>query len=127
MKLQFSKDAMPFAAMAMVEIGEVGLITLGKAAMSSGMSNFVYVVYSNALGTVILLHYFIYSTYRFFFSLRSLNFLFSFSLILVTFFSYYWIKRVFFFFLFVYVCRSKNGTSLTVSFLCKFFLLGLLG
>ncbi|KDO66261.1 hypothetical protein CISIN_1g019712mg [Citrus sinensis] len=50
--------------MALVEIGEVGMITLGKAAMSSGMSNFVYVVYYNALGTFILLHYFIYNTYR---------------------------------------------------------------
>ncbi|GAY46700.1 hypothetical protein CUMW_099090 [Citrus unshiu] len=64
MKLDSSTDTAPFVAMALVEIGEVGMITLGKAAMSSGMSNFVYVVYYNALGTFILLHYFIYNTYR---------------------------------------------------------------
>ncbi|KAJ0112992.1 hypothetical protein Patl1_02699 [Pistacia atlantica] len=57
-------DAAPFTAMVLVEFGEVGMITLGKAAMSSGMSNFVYVVYYNALGTFILLHYFLYHTYR---------------------------------------------------------------
>ncbi|KAL5793134.1 hypothetical protein ACOSP7_001728 [Xanthoceras sorbifolium] len=64
MGLGFSTDSLPFAAMAVVEIGEVGMITLAKAAMSGGMSNFVYVVYYNALGTFLLFHYFIYRCYR---------------------------------------------------------------
>ncbi|KAK3183523.1 hypothetical protein Dsin_030809 [Dipteronia sinensis] len=64
MSLGFSMDSLPFAAMAVVEVGEVGMITLAKAAMSGGMSNFVYVVYYNALGTFLLSHYFIYRCYR---------------------------------------------------------------
>ncbi|KAH7867382.1 hypothetical protein Vadar_032764 [Vaccinium darrowii] len=46
---------LPFAAMVMVECFDVGLTTLSKAAMSKGMSHFVFVVYSNALATLILL------------------------------------------------------------------------
>lgn len=45
----------PFAAMMMAEFFDVGLMTLSKAALSKGMSNFVFVVYSNALATLILL------------------------------------------------------------------------
>ncbi|KAI8543811.1 hypothetical protein RHMOL_Rhmol08G0248000 [Rhododendron molle] len=45
----------PFAAMVMAEFFDVGLITLSKAALSKGMSSFVFVVYSNALATLILL------------------------------------------------------------------------
>ncbi|XP_061338613.1 WAT1-related protein At3g28050-like isoform X2 [Gastrolobium bilobum] len=45
----------PFAAMVIVEFLDVGLATLSKAAMSRGMSHFVFVVYSNALATLILL------------------------------------------------------------------------
>ncbi|KAF7136527.1 hypothetical protein RHSIM_Rhsim08G0179900 [Rhododendron simsii] len=45
----------PFAAMMMAEFFDVGLITLSKAALSKGMSSFVFVVYSNALATLILL------------------------------------------------------------------------
>src|ERR1044072_37760 len=48
-------DATPFAAMVIVEFRDVGLSTLSKAAMSRGMSPFVFVVYSNALATLILL------------------------------------------------------------------------
>ncbi|KVI02513.1 hypothetical protein Ccrd_019204 [Cynara cardunculus var. scolymus] len=55
----FIEKALPFAAMVMVECGEVGMITLGKAAMNSGLSNLVYVVYYNALGTVLLLPNFV--------------------------------------------------------------------
>ncbi|XP_014508048.1 WAT1-related protein At5g40240 [Vigna radiata var. radiata] len=44
----------PFAAMIMVECLDVGLSTLGKAAMERGMNHFVFVVYSNALATLIL-------------------------------------------------------------------------
>lgn len=45
----------PFAAMVAVECLDVGLTTLSKAAMSKGMSHFVFVVYSNALASLILL------------------------------------------------------------------------
>lgn len=60
----FIEKALPFAAMVMVECGEVGMITLGKAAMNSGLSNLVYVVYYNALGTVLLLPNFIIHSCR---------------------------------------------------------------
>ncbi|XP_059644152.1 WAT1-related protein At5g40240-like [Cornus florida] len=46
---------LPFAAMVIVECLDVGLTTLSKAAMSRGMSHFVFVAYSNALATLILL------------------------------------------------------------------------
>ncbi|GAB2276560.1 hypothetical protein Dimus_011280 [Dionaea muscipula] len=52
------KAALPFSAMIMVECIEVGLTTISKAAMMKGMSNFVFVVYYNFLGTVILFPYF---------------------------------------------------------------------
>ncbi|KAH7550428.1 hypothetical protein JRO89_XS13G0189900 [Xanthoceras sorbifolium] len=45
---------LPFAAMVVVEVVDVGLTTLSKAAMSKGMSHFVFVVYSNALASLIL-------------------------------------------------------------------------
>ncbi|ESW27393.1 hypothetical protein PHAVU_003G198100 [Phaseolus vulgaris] len=45
----------PFAAMIMVECLDVGLSTLGKAAMNRGMNHFVFVLYSNAIATLILL------------------------------------------------------------------------
>ncbi|XP_057950712.1 WAT1-related protein At5g40240-like [Malania oleifera] len=45
----------PFAAMVAVGFLDVGMTTLSKAAMSRGMSHFVFVVYSNALATLILL------------------------------------------------------------------------
>lgn len=60
----YMKNTLPFAVMVIVEIGEVGMITLGKAAMNGGMSNLVYVVYYNTLGTLILLPYFILHTHR---------------------------------------------------------------
>nr|XP_043607174.1 WAT1-related protein At3g28050-like [Erigeron canadensis] len=60
----FLEKALPFAAMVMVECGEVGMITLGKAAMNDGLSNLVYVVYYNALGTIILLPNFVFHSCR---------------------------------------------------------------
>ncbi|KAL8266362.1 hypothetical protein R6Q59_003706 [Mikania micrantha] len=60
----FLEKVLPFAAMLLVECGEVGMITLGKAAMNSGLSNLVYVVYYNALGTVLLLPNFIIHSCR---------------------------------------------------------------
>ncbi|KAK2994097.1 hypothetical protein RJ640_024361 [Escallonia rubra] len=58
------KDSLPFTAMVIVEFGEVCMVTLAKAAMNSGMSNHVYVVYYNTLGTLILLPFFIIHTNR---------------------------------------------------------------
>ncbi|XP_019456817.1 PREDICTED: WAT1-related protein At5g40240-like isoform X2 [Lupinus angustifolius] len=45
----------PFAAMVIVECLDVGLTTMSKAAMSKGMNHFTFVVYSNALATLILI------------------------------------------------------------------------
>lgn len=58
------KAAAPFMAMITVETVEVGLSTLSKAAMKQGMSNFVFIVYYNALGTLILLPLFLCNTLR---------------------------------------------------------------
>ncbi|XP_004304597.1 PREDICTED: WAT1-related protein At5g40240-like [Fragaria vesca subsp. vesca] len=52
--------AVPFAAMVLVEIAEIGVSTISKAAMSKGMSHFVFIVYYNALGTLLLFPYFIF-------------------------------------------------------------------
>lgn len=48
-------NLMPYGAMVMVESLDVGMTTIAKAAMSKGMSHFVFVVYSNALASLILL------------------------------------------------------------------------
>ncbi|KAK8673536.1 hypothetical protein V6N13_111865 [Hibiscus sabdariffa] len=53
-------SAVPFVAMITVECTDVGLSVISKAALSKGMSNMVSVVYFNALGTLILLPYFIF-------------------------------------------------------------------
>ncbi|XP_048329358.2 WAT1-related protein At3g28050-like [Ziziphus jujuba] len=47
----------PLAAMVMVQFMGVGLTTISKAALSKGMSRPVFVVYSNALATLILIPY----------------------------------------------------------------------
>lgn len=49
------KSAVPFVGMIMAECAQVGLMILSKIAMSSGMSNLVFVFYSNALATLLLL------------------------------------------------------------------------
>ncbi|KAF3649272.1 putative RING-H2 finger protein ATL46-like [Capsicum annuum] len=56
----WSTDFLPFLAMVIVECGEMGMITLGKAAMNDGLNNLVYVVYYNALGTLFLLPFLIF-------------------------------------------------------------------
>lgn len=48
-------ESIPFVGMVMVECLDVGMTTISKAAMSKGMSHFVFVVYSNALASLILL------------------------------------------------------------------------
>ncbi|WJX88612.1 hypothetical protein P8452_70681 [Trifolium repens] len=53
---QYLLECTPFAAMVIVECLDVGLTTLTKAAMSTkGMNHFIFVLYSNALATLILL------------------------------------------------------------------------
>lgn len=47
--------AAPYAGMVMAECAQVGLMIISKAAMSSGMTNFAFVLYSNALASLILL------------------------------------------------------------------------
>ncbi|KAL4653517.1 hypothetical protein ACB092_01G309500 [Castanea dentata] len=65
MDVNYYKDGvLPFAALVMVEVCNVGMVTLSKAAMTSGMSNFSFVVYYNALGTFILFLYYIFHRYR---------------------------------------------------------------
>ncbi|XP_060193666.1 WAT1-related protein At3g28050-like isoform X1 [Lycium barbarum] len=60
----WSTDFFPFLAMMMVECCEMGMITLGKAAMNDGLSNLVYVVYYNAVGTLFLLPFLIFHRRR---------------------------------------------------------------
>ncbi|CAI9092859.1 OLC1v1028201C1 [Oldenlandia corymbosa var. corymbosa] len=49
------KIAAPYAAMVVAQTAQVGLIIVSKEAMSNGMSNFIFVSYSNALAALILL------------------------------------------------------------------------
>ncbi|GLU03060.1 hypothetical protein SLE2022_202780 [Rubroshorea leprosula] len=49
------KLVLPVVGMVMAECAQVGLMIVGKAAMSHGMSNFIFVFYSNALASLILL------------------------------------------------------------------------
>ncbi|XP_031277168.1 WAT1-related protein At3g28050-like isoform X2 [Pistacia vera] len=51
----FVVKLLPFAAMVAVETFDVGLTTLNKAAMSKGLSHFVFVVYANVIASLILL------------------------------------------------------------------------
>ncbi|KAK6920744.1 EamA domain [Dillenia turbinata] len=50
-------EMIPFVVMVVVECVDVGLTTISKAAMSNGMSNFVFVVYSNAFAALLLFPY----------------------------------------------------------------------
>ncbi|XP_024182050.1 WAT1-related protein At5g40240 isoform X2 [Rosa chinensis] len=49
------RDVLPFTAMVTVEITNVGLNILFKSATSKGLSNYVFIVYSYAFATVLLL------------------------------------------------------------------------
>lgn len=50
-----TKIAGPIVGMLMAECAQVGVIIVSKAAMSGGMSCLIFVVYSNALASLILL------------------------------------------------------------------------
>ena len=58
------EDVLPFLMMMIVECVEVGTMTLVKAAMNNGMSQLVYVVYSNLLGTIVLFPFFAVHNHR---------------------------------------------------------------
>lgn len=47
--------SMPTVGMVMAECAQVGLMMFSKAAMSNGMSNLIFVFYSNALASLVLL------------------------------------------------------------------------
>ncbi|GAB2280424.1 hypothetical protein Dimus_015057 [Dionaea muscipula] len=49
------ESAAPYLGMIMAECAQVGLIILSKQALASGMSSFVFVSYSNALASLVLL------------------------------------------------------------------------
>lgn len=49
------KGVLPYLGMVCAQLAQVGLMVVSKKAMSSGMSNFTFVFYSNALASLILL------------------------------------------------------------------------
>ena len=59
------EDVLPFVAMLMITCLDMSVLTIVKAAMNGGMSSIVYVVYHDALGTLILLPFFIIHIVRF--------------------------------------------------------------
>ncbi|XP_059316566.1 WAT1-related protein At3g28050-like isoform X1 [Lycium ferocissimum] len=59
------KEALPYIGMASTQFAQVGLMIVGKKAMSTGMTNFTFVFYSNALASLILLpSFFFYRSTR---------------------------------------------------------------
>ncbi|KAI7757077.1 hypothetical protein M8C21_028477 [Ambrosia artemisiifolia] len=53
------EDVLPFVAMLMLTCLDMVVLTIVKAAMNDGMGSIPYVVYHNALGTLILLPFFV--------------------------------------------------------------------
>ncbi|KAK4485782.1 hypothetical protein RD792_008429 [Penstemon davidsonii] len=54
MKL-LDNEATPYVGMVLASIAQVGLMIISKRAMASGMTNFTFVAYSNALASLLLL------------------------------------------------------------------------
>ncbi|KAJ0537280.1 hypothetical protein HanHA300_Chr08g0261731 [Helianthus annuus] len=48
------KGALPFLAMMVAQVSQVGLTLAGKKAIETGMQNFSYVFYSNALTCLVV-------------------------------------------------------------------------
>lgn len=65
------KEALPYIGMASTQFAQVGLMIVGKKAMSAGMTNFTFVFYSNTLAALILLPSFFF--YRYLFRFNSKN------------------------------------------------------
>ena len=59
------EDVLPFVAMLMITCLDMSILTIVKAAMNEGMDSIVYIVYHNALGTLIILPFFIVHNFRF--------------------------------------------------------------
>lgn len=53
--VKMGKLTLPFVGMIMAELAQVGLIILSKQAMSQGMTNFIFIFYSNAIAALLLL------------------------------------------------------------------------
>lgn len=51
------ENIVPFIAMALMEACTIALTILAKTALTGGMSPFVFIVYTNALGSLVLLPY----------------------------------------------------------------------
>ncbi|CAF2376395.1 unnamed protein product [Brassica napus] len=51
------ENIVPFIAMALMEACTIALTILAKTALTGGMSPFVFIVYTNALGSLLLLPY----------------------------------------------------------------------
>lgn len=49
------KSAVPFLAMVAVQFAQVALMVVSKKAMATGITNFTFVFYSNAIASLILL------------------------------------------------------------------------
>lgn len=49
------KLTLPFVGMIMAEFAQVGLIILSKQVMAQGMTNFIFIFYSNSIGALLLL------------------------------------------------------------------------
>lgn len=58
-------EALPYIGMASTQFAQVGLMIVGKKAMSAGMTNYTFVFYSNALASLILLPSFFFYRYPF--------------------------------------------------------------
>ncbi|CAI0398774.1 unnamed protein product [Linum tenue] len=102
--------------MVTVECLDVGMTTLSKAAMSKGMSHFVFVVYSNALATLIMFPSSFFLACNRFSYLTFPSILFLFSLEEIRQFGH-----------FVFLHRKTVAPIITYPLIWKFFLLGLFG
>ena len=112
------KVALPFVGMVMAEFAQVGLMIVGKQAMSKGMSNLVFIFYSNAFASLILLP----SALLFHrFSLSLWNTLYGFFFVCM-------LKKTNSFAFVFNLSRSQSPRpQLSFRILCGFFLLGLIG
>ena len=114
------KVALPFVGMVMAEFAQVGLMIVGKQAMSKGMSNLVFIFYSNAFASLILLPSALLF-HRFSLSLSLWNTLYSFFFVCM-------LKKTNSFAFVFNLSRSQSPRPhLSFCILCGFFLLGLIG
>jgi hypothetical protein len=107
--------ALPFVGMMMAECAQVGLMIVAKAAMTRGMSNLVFIFYSNAFASLILL------PTSFLFHRYSLSLSLSLGMTIDN-------ENKNHFFLWLHnIGRSTDRPPLSFPILCGFFVLSLLG